>query len=160
MENLETTNGSIDHVAELASLVRLTDTLLSNPSAVEVSEKLIAVYMRLSGDRKDVDFAAASLRTGTDSTIVGKSNLEAAALMHGELCEAVRTLIDRLSKVIPSDQLAAELEHSTLFDRDFYIRNNADVAASGCDPALHFLTCGNAQGRVPSHTFQSVGGEH
>lgn len=37
-----------------------------------------------------------------------------------------------------------------LFDSDFYLSQNPDVAAAGTDPLLHFLEYGWKEGRRPS----------
>ena len=47
---------------------------------------------------------------------------------------------------------------SRFFDGDWYLRNNPDVAASGMDPAVHYLKFGAKQGRNPSKDF--VGDEY
>jgi hypothetical protein len=36
------------------------------------------------------------------------------------------------------------------FDPDFYLRRNADVAATGADPRLHYLVHGLSEGRAPN----------
>ncbi len=47
----------------------------------------------------------------------------------------------------------AELRRTNLFDENFYLANNPDVAASGVDPALHFAQRGWKEGRKPSPGF-------
>lgn len=42
------------------------------------------------------------------------------------------------------------------FDPDYYQRENPDVAASGVDPALHFLMHGAMEGRDPSTSFATA----
>lgn len=39
------------------------------------------------------------------------------------------------------------------FDRNFYVANNPDVAASGVDPLSHYLEYGWKEGREPSAGF-------
>ena len=40
-----------------------------------------------------------------------------------------------------------------LFDRDFYLRTNPDVAAAGVDPFKHYLEHGAMEGRQPHPLF-------
>ena len=42
-----------------------------------------------------------------------------------------------------------------LFDREYYLAWNADVAASGVNPLLHFLVFGGLEGRKPNPIFDS-----
>jgi len=49
------------------------------------------------------------------------------------------------------------LHRSHLFDSEFYLQRNPDVAAAGADPALHYLTLGGREGRDPSALFSSAG---
>lgn len=47
------------------------------------------------------------------------------------------------------------VEASGLFDRDWYLKENPDVAANGADPLDHFLLFGGQEGRAPSRSFDS-----
>ena len=49
----------------------------------------------------------------------------------------------------------AALRTSGLFDFDFYLRRNPDVAASGMDPLMHYLEHGARAGLDPSRTFST-----
>ncbi len=40
-----------------------------------------------------------------------------------------------------------------VFDREFYLRTNPDVAAAGIDPVRHYLKHGAAEGRQPHPLF-------
>ena len=42
---------------------------------------------------------------------------------------------------------------SGLFDRDYYLRNNPDIAASGLDPLVHYLKQGFRENRRPGMLF-------
>ena len=50
---------------------------------------------------------------------------------------------------------AAVLLKSGLFDPDYYLRRNADVAAAGADAVVHYLQCGAAELRNPSPYFST-----
>lgn len=50
---------------------------------------------------------------------------------------------------------AAVLLKSGLFDPDYYLRRNADVAAAGADPVVHYLQCGATELRNPSPYFST-----
>src|SRR5207237_1500128 len=47
------------------------------------------------------------------------------------------------------------VEASGLFDREFYLNSNPDVASAGLNPLLHFLTCGFREGRSPHPLFDT-----
>jgi len=47
------------------------------------------------------------------------------------------------------------LRTSGLFDADFYLRRNPDVAAAGMDPLMHYLEHGARAGLDPSPTFST-----
>ena len=48
------------------------------------------------------------------------------------------------------------LKNSTLFDMDFYIKNNEDIRLSGMDPILHYLYHGFREGRKPNPQFDAA----
>ena len=45
------------------------------------------------------------------------------------------------------------MRRSTLFDRDWYLRETPELAASGESPSLHYLMCGAAAGKDPGPGF-------
>lgn len=47
------------------------------------------------------------------------------------------------------------LVESNLFDSEYYLKNNSDVAAGGIDPLMHFLLYGGFEGRSPSRLFDT-----
>lgn len=48
------------------------------------------------------------------------------------------------------------IAESELFDRNWYVENNPDVAAAGIDPVRHYLLHGGFEGRAPSPDFDSA----
>lgn len=50
---------------------------------------------------------------------------------------------------------AGEIRASGLFDADWYLEQNPDVAESRLDPLTHFVRCGGREGRDPSPYFDS-----
>lgn len=52
--------------------------------------------------------------------------------------------------------LADALRASPLFDGDYYLRHNPDVAATGTDPVVHYLTQGWKELRDPSAAFSTA----
>ena len=48
------------------------------------------------------------------------------------------------------------ISRSGLFDRQWYLKNNPDVAASGIDPILHYVNFGVREGRDPSPIFSNT----
>ncbi len=65
----------------------------------------------------------------------------------------VHAFFDCIKKYNFSSRLFAKIwdtsYSSGLFDREFYIRNNPDVAESGCDPLDHYLIVGWKENRAP-----------
>lgn len=51
----------------------------------------------------------------------------------------------------------ALIKRSGLFDRDFYLEENPDVAGAGVDPLKHYLRFGWREGREPSRDFDGNG---
>ncbi|WP_233880368.1 class I SAM-dependent methyltransferase [Paraburkholderia flagellata] len=63
----------------------------------------------------------------------------------------------RMGAVRPNDLRAAEiLRRSIFFDRNWYLKTNADVASSGLDPVVHYLKFGAVEGRQPSPWFSGT----
>src|SRR5262245_5324727 len=58
----------------------------------------------------------------------------------------------------PAPHLSEEsvIARSPLFDQDWYLRRNPDVAVSCMDPALHYLAHGAAEGRDPGPQFSTA----
>lgn len=52
--------------------------------------------------------------------------------------------------------LVDALKQSELFDPDWYLKHNPDVAVAGMDPALHYVQHGRKEGRLPSKIFDSA----
>lgn len=52
--------------------------------------------------------------------------------------------------VLQEERICAE---SGLFDSEWYLQANPDVAASGMNPLTHYLSCGAAEGRDPNQLF-------
>jgi len=48
------------------------------------------------------------------------------------------------------------LDLSGLFDREWYLATNTDIAASGADPIAHYLEHGWKEGRNPSAFFDGA----
>lgn len=57
---------------------------------------------------------------------------------------------EQLSRRFPAEDIAAMRAQ---FDADHYLRENADVAAAGLDPFLHFMLHGWQEGRDPAPGF-------
>jgi hypothetical protein len=53
-------------------------------------------------------------------------------------------------------QEVAYIRNSTLFQQDWYLARNPDVAQSGIDPARHYLLAGGFEGRDPGPEFSST----
>jgi FkbM family methyltransferase len=73
-----------------------------------------------------------------------RASVEAAIAAHEEFIASL-TEQDHLRR---ASQVCAEG-----FDRDYYLRHNADVAAAGVDPLSHFVQTGWREGRNPAPWF-------
>jgi glycosyltransferase involved in cell wall biosynthesis/SAM-dependent methyltransferase len=65
----------------------------------------------------------------------------------------IRGLIGKERRHLASDYRV--VASSPLFDRDWYLKRNPDVAAALLDPVLHYLRYGADEGRQPSPLFNS-----
>lgn len=63
--------------------------------------------------------------------------------------EAASATPDR-APVVPEATMLGWLETSGLFDRQFYLTCNDDVAGAGADPTQHYYNHGSEEGRLPS----------
>lgn len=61
----------------------------------------------------------------------------------------------RALRYVLGDKTVALVATSNLFDRDWYLTQNPDVAAHGVDPALHYVRHGAAEGRDPGPQFRT-----
>ena len=62
---------------------------------------------------------------------------------------------DRERKEREEKEKIALLRSSGLFDEEWYVATNKDVAEHGFDPVEHYLRYGAAEGRDPSPTFST-----
>jgi len=58
-----------------------------------------------------------------------------------------------LSILLHERRCIADIESSGLFDREFYLRENPDVAKASVDALRHYLRCGAIEGRWPNPLF-------
>jgi hypothetical protein len=64
-------------------------------------------------------------------------------------------LISKLKKWIIIERNCRTIRRSTFYDKEYYLKNNTDVAKSGMNPAKHYLLHGGFEGRNPSKLFDS-----
>lgn len=59
-----------------------------------------------------------------------------------------------MEQILPSEfDICAAIAKSGLFDVNYYLAANPDVAASALDPILHYVRYGEKEGRNPSRGF-------
>lgn len=75
--------------------------------------------------------------------------------LRGLLRHNVFKLYYRIVKKTPLFADAARIASSGLFDREYYLSENIDVARKGGDPVLHYLEYGWKEGRDPNPSFQT-----
>lgn len=111
---------------ELARLVRLAEADLQR---------------RRPGEQSSV--VASSVRRPAAKEVAGRI----ARLVH-LYREAAAAAPDR-APVIPEQTMLEWLETSGLFDRQFYLTCNDDVANAGADPTQHYYNHGSEEARLP-----------
>jgi GT2 family glycosyltransferase/glycosyltransferase involved in cell wall biosynthesis/SAM-dependent methyltransferase len=62
----------------------------------------------------------------------------------------------QLGRQLRARRTCGLISRSGLFDRDFYLKQNPDVAASGLDPVRHYFLTGAREGRNPHPIFASA----
>lgn len=68
-----------------------------------------------------------------------------------------RRVATALPRRLLNEVHAWRISRCPLFDRHWYLRMYEDVAASGADPAMHYLLHGAAEGRDPGPAFSTMG---
>ncbi len=58
-----------------------------------------------------------------------------------------------IKEIFKKDYLIATLVESGLFDQEWYLKQNPDVAGWGVSPLLHYINSGEAEGRNPNPLF-------
>lgn len=95
-------------------------------------------------------------RPGEQSSVVASSvrrpaakELAARIARFAHLYREAAIAADR-APVVPEQTMLGWLEASGLFDRQFYLSCNDDVANAGADPTQHYYNHGSEEGRLPS----------
>jgi hypothetical protein len=109
-----------------------------------------------STDRtQEIATLTAILRQSEDKSTVSEMALN--AVLHGLL----QLLNKRPSRLLPQRlqirQRAQVLRESGLFDADWYLAENEDVARAGADPLLHYVEFGANENRAPNAFFARRG---
>lgn len=72
----------------------------------------------------------------------------------GQTCVlVVRCLNVLLPDRLQHKMLVVAIQHSKLFDAEYYLQVNGDVQSSGLDPIYHYVRYGDAEGRCPNPLF-------
>lgn len=93
--------------------------------------------------------------------LVVRTRLTVQTILARILCfrSIARVVIQRSSRLRRQGRLFQEEEQvcaqSGLFDREWYLQCNPDVAAAGINPLTHYITKGAAEGRDPHPLFDS-----
>ncbi|WP_024460062.1 hypothetical protein [Marinimicrobium sp. LS-A18] len=82
---------------------------------------------------------------------------EYSASKRGSPLKSVMKSVKKLSPSARNQEKCIELvRQSDLFDADWYVRKNPDVAAKFPDPAMHYTLFGGLEGRAASERFDSI----
>ncbi|MCJ2092243.1 hypothetical protein MKK67_06990 [Methylobacterium sp. J-072] len=97
------------------------------------------------------------LRPGEQSSVVASSvrrpaakDIAARIARFAQLYREAASAVPDRSPVVSEHTMLGWLETSGLFDRQFYLACNSDVAGAGADPTQHYYNHGSEEGRLPS----------
>ena len=136
--------------AEVAALHGTLDFVATQGAAVAEMEREIA---RLTGA---VKMLRDEKRPGTDRMASIKLRLSVVWLLFcGGLRLPYHTLKGRMWDHMRKTRDAMLVLQSRLFDQEYYLRANPDVAEKGGDPFRHFMEYGGQEGRSPCSVFDS-----
>jgi len=81
------------------------------------------------------------------------------SIRHGfprqNLAQVILLAVSRLRRLLPVLSGARQLRKCGLFDREWYLKTNPDLAGSTIDPLKHFLRWGAGEGRDPNPLFDT-----
>ena len=125
----------------------------------QLREALAVSEMQLKGARAEL---GRLVRITERDLAVQRGELEAALSLTnilnerlGRQKESVRALITliRDSEMLPPEVIISWLIRSEIFDPDFYLESNDDVATAQADPGEHFLRHGLDEKRAFNEAF-------
>ena len=87
--------------------------------------------------------------------LAGLRRIDYVSRLPPELTGLRRWLLNRSKRYRRFVQAYHQIAASPLFDRDWYLRKNPDVAAAGLDATLHYLQSGGREGRASGPYFQA-----
>ncbi|WP_041522437.1 hypothetical protein [Gilvimarinus agarilyticus] len=154
-----------EHVSTIMELER---KLVDTDASLQEKAKELSLLAR-SSKSSELSLTEAS-KTITAYQVKLNETAAQASIFKGQLTRIKRTTTFRykmkapfrfsaglIKSLVPHRrELKRQLElihNSELFDHDWYLKQNPDVAESGDDPALHFLVYGGHEGRSPSELF-------
>lgn len=152
-ENLARRDGE---VADLSRTVEERDCQLNHMhKAVAQRNAKVADLQKSIADRE------AKIREMDASRTQCENQLYGLSLRHSETEDRIETRIARAVMRHPRrfferrriDGWRRELADCPLFDASWYLESNPDVAQSGADPLIHYLSYGWKEGRNPGPTF-------
>lgn len=68
----------------------------------------------------------------------------------------IYSIVQKICRLWRANRYRELIRNSGLFDTDWYLVQNPDVAQSQMDPALHYLIYGGFEGRDPGPKFSSA----
>lgn len=120
-----------------------------------------------TGDDFDMDRVLAAnkmlnIKFNARSSFEKRRNDKDWIIMKGKNVSSIRNFFkfnirSRFKKEYSKEFLSDEelISKSNLFDPDYYLKNNKDLATTGIDALDHFIRYGDAEGRSPSAKFNS-----
>jgi len=129
------------------------------PQSVEVREALAASELQLKEARAELarlvritERNLAERAAEAEAAIEWKERLERRADAYQKSIYALVQLMVE-SDLLPSEVIISWLVQSGIFDPDYYLLANDDVASAGVDPAEHFIEYGISERRGFSDAF-------
>lgn len=149
---LETTNGSpIHHLFGLNLLFELMNT-------PDIALRIQELYG--FGQKEYIKLTAETNVFSIEELMFLQSQLKRYEGLRMEkylnhVCRFLSFPIRKVWQTIQVQQYLAMIKSSELFDEEWYLARNPDVAQSKIDPAKHFLLIGGIEGRDPGPNFNS-----
>jgi len=131
----------------------------AGPEITQLREALAASELQLNEARAELgrlvritERNLAQRTAEAQSARERKEELEERAIAYQKSVYALIQLMLE-SDLLPAEVIMSWLVQSQVFDPDYYLLANEDVAIAGLDPAEHFMACGISERRAFSDAF-------
>ena len=145
-------NVSIAGVVELKRLESRLDAMKEEKELIELDAKR---YQRQLVSLRDSREKIKSSRSWKFASKV-RGLVERISFIRNSSGANKRNVVGRAKAVFRAQRTVEAIENSGVFDRDWYLSENIDVARTGIDPLLHYVYYGASEGRRASPFFDTA----